>query len=222
MESETNEQRPGIASTIVMLLIPLIIGMLFLGSFYGWGCKFEAIGKDKYCKDMSNGYGFPEWKVGSHEEDRINAEKREEEKIIWREKYDKKIACYNEGYNYSESFDIFEDYNLTCRKIAYLNDHLMDNFGKKDGGYIRGSFRGFLSSGHVEGKSYEYINDRVVATGKLIEKIEYHVDCENSTNKFTLVSDYHRGWYFDSEDTTKIDYFTEEEFVMAYVDECLY
>lgn len=215
------EERPGALGVLMFIMSMFIITFFAMNYFYGWTCHIKSIGEDRYCSDDAVRVGDHDWKVRSHEEDRINSEKRAEEKRKIDEEQQKKIACYASGYDYNESFDIFDDYNLTCKKIAYLNDHLMDNFEKKDGGYIRGSYSGFLSHGSVEGKSYEYINERIVATGKLIENIKYHVDCENSTNKYILTHDYHRGTYFQPQDTTKIDYFTEEEFVMTYVDRCI-
>lgn len=217
---DNNEEQGSWLGVIMLIAIIFIISIMYFSYAQGWGCHIQSVSKDKYCIDESNWRGSHSWKVRSHEKDRINSEKAAEEKIVWDERYEKKISCYNKGYDYNESFDIFEDYNLTCSKVAYINDHLMDNFEKVDGGYIKGSYSGFLSSGYVEGKSYDYINDRVIATGKLIEKIEYHVDCENLTKKWTL----QHGWpgkKFVSEDTTKIDYFTEEEFVMTYVNRCI-
>ena len=72
-------------------------------------------------------------------------------------------------------------------------------------------------------KAFEthYINDRILATGQLIETIEYHVDCENTTNKWFINNQYYTKPYLDKEDTTKIDYYTEEEFVMAYIERCI-
>ena len=206
-------------------LVLFVLFVLFASAFvidyqFGVNCKVRSISEDKYCVDATNvTYGHV-WQVRSHEQDRINSEKATQEKKKWDDEYQKKIECYANGYDYSESFDIFEDYNLTCNKIDYLNDHLMDNFEKVDGGYIKGSYSGFLSHGRVEGKSYQYINERIVATGKLIEKIEYHVDCNNSTDKYILTHTW-VGTHFESKDTTKIDYFTEEEFVMAYVERCI-
>lgn len=202
---------------IVMFLIYIVINYN-----HGTDCKIKAwFDEDKYCIDVANISYDHEWQMRSHEQDKINREKAEQKKIKLQETFDKKTACYEAGYEVNKSFDLLEDYGLSCKKIAYINDHLIDNFEKKDAGYIKGSYSGILSHGSVSGKMYQYVNDRILATGQLVENIYYHTDCENSTNKWFIENNFWDGKKLNKKDTTKIDYFTEEEFVMEYVERCL-
>ncbi len=177
----------------------------------GFVCKTQALfNSDSYCYQnydyngrMSNvSNGDYDWEIRSHKQNEIDKLNRREANRKKQLELDKQKQCYDEGYLINESFNISE-YGLNCKKIAYLNDHLMDNFKKKDSGYISGSYSGLLSRGYVNGKMYQYINDRVLATGMLVQNINYHVDCE------------------DKKHNEKIDYYTEEEFVMYYVEECI-
>lgn len=179
---------------------------------FGHVCKIKSLfDEDAYCYHNpyigrhSNVTGSPKydgWEIRSHKQDELNRLESERIKEEKRQFKIKQKQCYDSGYFVNESFEV-EDYGLTCKKIDYLNDHLMDNFEKRDGGYISGSYSGFLSRGSVKGKSYEYVNERVLATGMLIEDINYHVDCNEVKHN------------------ENVDYFTEEEFVMYYVDECV-
>ncbi len=189
-------------------IIAFIILIAFLLSLVGIEstCNIkEKFNDDLYCikhyrNNLSN--SFDGWVERSHEADRIYLLEQEEKRKIQAEK-DKEIQkCYDEGYLVNETFTI-KDYGLSCRKVDYLNDHLMDSFEKKDGGYVSSSYRGFFSSRSTKTQIYQYINDRVMATGQLIENINYHIDCKGIKHN------------------ENIDYFTEEEFVMYYVERCI-
>ena len=189
-------------------IIAFIILIAFLLSIIGIESKChikEKFNNDLYCTksyrtNLTN--SFNGWVERSHEADRLYEIKRQERLEEEREEQKKIQECYNAGYLVNESFTI-KDYGLNCRKIDYLNDHLMDDFQKKDGGYISVSRNVFFTNTRTEAKMFQYNNERILATGHIIENFNYHVDCEGKKHK------------------EKIDYFTEEEFVMYYVGECI-
>lgn len=199
----------GMVIVVSIIWVLISIWALDLGTF----CKTKDLfnGEDNYCyhkpytgryQNLSSSPSYDGWEMKSHKQDEVNRLGRERVKEEQKQARLKQKQCYDSGYFVNESFKV-SDYGLTCKKIAYLNDHLMDNFEQRDGGYISGSYSGFLSHGSVSGKSYEYVNERVLATGMLIENINYHVDCNQVKHN------------------EKIDYFTEEEFVMYYVNQCV-
>ncbi len=182
-------------------IITFLIMVIFILSAFGIEstCNIkEKFNEDMYCSkyyksNLSNsGY---DWVERSHEADRIYLlEQAEKDKEVQK--------CYDSGRFVNESFTI-KDYGLNCRKIDYLNDHLMDDFERKDGGYISVVRNGFFTYTKTEAQLYEYVNDRVLATGKLVKDIKYHLDCNEKKHN------------------EQINYFTEEEFVMYYVERCI-
>lgn len=187
-------------------IIFLIILFCILDSAYGISCKAKAMfNNDSYCAEVWEyefwGDGWV-WKIKSHSADDQAIIDRAEQARIDKENAEATKRCYDAGHFINETFEI-GDYGFNCAKIDYINDHLMDNFKQMDGGYISGRLSGLFSSGSVDGQMYAYVNDRVVATGKLVQNINYHLDCE------------------DVKHNEQIDYFTEEEFVMYYVEECI-
>lgn len=195
--------------------IGVLIMCLFLGYMNGWGCKTKALfDKDIYCYQISydnRTNALLEWVQGSHKQDQINAENQARIVEEARRQQEAAAKCYKEGKDYNYSFDIIENYNLSCIKVAYINDHFIDKTRQVDGGYISGGSSGIfvglfgvgVSSGHVEGHLYQYVTERVLATGTLVQNIQYHLDCNEVKSKEV------------------IDYYTESEFVMYYVDKCL-
>ncbi len=201
------------SSTLAIILYFVIGTLMFFGVLDLAGiinpttCNIRAkFDDDLYCVLVpTSNFSYAndkEWREGSHEQDRLNkiaydkriAEKQEKQRIA--------KECYDAGYLVNESFTI-RDYGLNCKKIDYLNDHLQDNFERRDGGYVSSSYSGFFSRRSTKTQLYEYVNDRVLATGKLIENINYHLDCEEVKHR------------------EQINYFAEEEFVMFYVDNCI-
>lgn len=182
----------------------------------GIQCKLKAlIDDDKYCfkSNTCDGnnitrdyiiYGcIDEFVLRSHSQDKIEQERmmKAQEEFLRQQK--EKAACYNSGKDYDYNFTIFGNYNLSCAKIAYLNDHYVDEVKQLNGGYIKGSYSGFVSHGGIEGHLYQYVVVGNLATGKLMKHISYHLDCNNQTSN-------------------KVEeYFTKEEFVMTYVDKCI-
>lgn len=144
-------------------------------------------------------------------ENQKREEQREQDTI--RAAQDK--ICYLAGTTINKSFDIHKDYGYTCKQLAYINDHFVDHVDQRDGGYIQGSGSGWAggvgpfgfmighSSTSIEGKFYQYVVTQVSATGHLVQSLSYHLDCrEDKHNEI-------------------IDYYTEAEFVMYYVDHCI-
>lgn len=193
-----------IIGKVVRLILLTVFAIVLLSP-----CNLEGVfSKDKYCyhipsySNTTYGSNYNGWDLRSHEQDRINAQinkQRLETEKIMREEF--KI-CYDAGSLINESFTI-KDYDLNCEKIDYLNDHLMDNFEKRNAGYISVSYDGFFTSRSTKSELYQYVNDRILATGQLIENINYWVDCNENKHH------------------ENIDHFTEEEFVMYYVEECI-
>lgn len=160
-------------------------------------------------------YSNSQCQIGNSTEDKINKE------------------CYEKGENINASFDLIKDYGFTCNQIEYINNHFILKSERKDGGSIEGSTHGLFSSGHIEGKFYDWVNTENVATGKLIKTAKYHLDCKDSTLfwKSQYICD--SGLVFPDEtsncgnghnrvkDTRKLTFYTESDFVMYYVDKCV-
>lgn len=137
------------------------------------------------------------------------------------EKINEDKICFDKGKFYNESFDLKKDYGLTCEKIKYLNDHFVLGSEQKDGGYVRGSYSGFVSHGYVEGRLYDWVATENVATGLLVKEMSFHLNCNNETTRWVWDHDY---WYEDGIkqiDTKKIIYYTEADFVMYYINNCV-
>jgi hypothetical protein len=221
-----------IAKIIVVIFGFIVIFSIYLDGLddkvgYGFGirCKSHTwFDKDKYCQVECLGYDC-NWSsnaiqtlvLKSHAQDKMDKENRQIRAKQQQEESDRRTACFNAGKDYSYNFTIFGNYNLSCKKVAYINDHLIDKTKQVEGGYIKGSYSGFLSSGYVEGHLYSYITEGVLATGQLIKHISYHLDCENNT-EYTSDNSWHQ---IETVDTKQIEYFTESEFVMEYVNKCI-
>lgn len=211
MSEEENRELDigGVILATMMLLAGIFLLGVIINNNYGVTCKISAsFNNDTYCNKVfwsdSNrtSDGRYEWVKGSYEEDRLIAEQRQRQQEAWAKLQREKQECHDSGYLVNNTFTL-EDYGLNCKKIDYLNDHLMDNYVKVNAGKVEGYYSGIFSHGHLSGEQYAYINERVVATGKLIESINYWVDCN------------------EEKSAEKIDFFTEEEFVMYYVEECI-
>jgi predicted small secreted protein len=200
------------AKIIIYILFTLfaLSALLFAcNDIYGWGCKIQAIGEDRYCANIdisrSNRSSDSDykWVIKSHKQDAIDSEnyRISQEKIRLENEIRQK--CYDDGKDYNFSFDIKKDYNFSCKKIEYINDHFIDKTRQMDGGYISGYFSGLLSYGYIQGQLYEYVTERILATGQLVQNISYHLDCNNVKSN------------------EQIDYYTESKFVMYYVEECI-
>lgn len=170
-------------------------------------CKIQTWGKSElYCmKTYRTNFTneFPHWEIRNRTQDTIDMQAAEAAYLRAKQEEIRQQACYAQGYDVSYVFDVLENYNLSCQKIAYINDHLITHPEQHDGGYIEGSYSGLISSGHLRGNLYSWVNQEVLATGQLVQNVSYHVDCEGK-------------------ETEKIvDYYTENEFVMYYVDHCI-
>lgn len=161
--------------------------------------RWDGSDPDLYCYDASNVSSYRLYTVGSHKADAARWAAIEEANRINHEWQ----VCYDAGFEEEFIFDIVDDYNLSCERIAYINDHLIDQVEERSGGYISSYYRGFFSSHKVEAQLTEYVNTRVLATGELVERVVYHTDCKG---KKTV-----------TEDKT----YSEADFVMYYVDRCL-
>lgn len=138
-----------------------------------------------------------------------------------KERFVKELACYNEGGWINISYDLEKDYNLSCAKVDYLNDHLIMSSSKQHAGIISGSFSGFLSYRSVKGDFYQWVYDESVATGKLPKSVRFHADCNNETQKLDLKRNWDYKEIIKYTNTRSVSYFSEEDFVMFYVNNCI-
>ena len=250
--TETLNQDTGKGSVLYKLFLVIFTMMVLIclfGSYYGWSCHIKAsFSSDKYCYEkvilLSNVYSDSplfanqriEYYVRSHAQDKIDADAAEVKRIADEkaetERKDKIKECYYAGQYYNYTMDIIDDYGYTCPKLSYINDHFIDSTRQVDGGYIEGSSYGLFSYGHIKGQLYAYVTEGVLATGQLIEHIEYNLDCENSTLGPEESNCYYSIYYtYDGSynpqmscfrpETKQVDYYTESEFVMYYVDHCI-
>ena len=211
----TKEEYNGLHPLMGVLLMTMMFGIFYFGMLdqhtMGIKCRFPAMfSKDKYCVSVEEDYGFSTWQRKSHKQDKIDSDNAEIQRIEREKRYkeeeivrQKAQECYDAGNDYEINISIFEDYDLNCDKIAYINDHLIDSTRQEDGGYISGRYSGFLSSGSVKGEFKEYVTEGVLATGQLAKQLSYHLDCNGKQHNMN------------------IKYYTESEFVMAYVDRCI-
>ncbi len=159
-----------------------------------------------------------EYQVRNKTQERLDNERVELEKANQAKKEAQDRLCYVQGYNVNKSLDIMKDYNLSCAKLGYINDHFIDKVTKEDGGYIHGkssgsvfgfgvgSSFGFVSGsshGEINGQMYQYVATHVLATGQLARQVQFHVNCQEN------VSD------------INIDYYNEADFVMYYTNRCI-
>lgn len=205
-ETRLKEKDPVV--DIRMIILIFLICFLLLPTLnwitgYWTTCNLHSVfSSDKYCQInyYSNFSGSGSYyELRSHKADFLAEQERQ---VIEKERKENEIKekqCYDNGYDYHRDLDIIKDYGLSCQKIAYINDHLIDE--KVNGGYIKGSYSGFFSSGHIEG-NFDIMKDSL-ATGQLVQNISYHVNCRNETTN------------------EEIDYYDESEFVLYYVDRCL-
>lgn len=194
-----------IPAIILIILAVLAICYVTINFFYGVDCHvIGAFSQDKYCYGYYSSNYTNELKsyvLRSHKQDIIDElnKRLTDLRLIEMEKMD--LECYNKGYDYNLSFDIQRDYNLSCVKLDYLNDHLIDNIKEGGGGYISGRYSGFLSHGSIDGRFN--IVQKSLAVGKLVKSMSGHVDCNNQTSN------------------NQIDYYDESEFVIYYTERCL-
>lgn len=207
MKTKQEESMDGL--TILVLIVCSIIIVILIDLIFGGylGCHIKSINKNElYCVQTPHSnitYSGFFYQLKNSTEDEIERLEWEMERNNIIKIREEAKQCYNDGYDVNLSFDIFEDYGLNCNKIKYINDHLVDEAQQRDGGYIKGSYSGFVSYGSMQGKSYEYVIENVLATGMLIEKLNYHVDCNEAKHN------------------ENIDYYDASEFVMYYVDKCV-
>jgi hypothetical protein len=220
------ENKPNWFIILAFLIFIGIFIIYFIVSYFS-PC-IHPFDKDKFCMKISDSNltnSLYHYEEKSHKQiiiDNSNAEKQ-------RKELDKKNKeaqdCFNKGKWYNQSFDILKDYGFNCAKLEYINDHLIDKSRQVDGGYITSDDYGFLglSRNHVDVHIYQWVTEGILATGQLLKNISYHIDCNNST----LTPDCFDGWYGGDEtklcrsDTKQIDYYTEGEFVMYYVNRCI-
>lgn len=184
-----------------------------------------------YTSNISNNYVC---KIGNRTEDKINAELKEKEQIEYNRIKKLNVDCYRNGSNYNYNFDLIKDYEFTCKQIEYINNHFIRIAEEHDGGTATKEFRSstfFTSaSDKVTIKLKDWVGVDKLPTDMLLKNISYHLDCKNSTLEANPRHDVQlcgvgcTTWNPDSykrHDTTKIIYYTESDFVMYYVNNCI-
>jgi hypothetical protein len=191
---------------IMLVLIFLAISLITGNPFSQPLCSVQTWGKsDLYCaqdcSDMMNycynGPNSLEWKIHNRTAETLAAQKQQLQRQLVYEKEKQRLA---------------DDYGYTCAQLAYINDHLVDAVTQKDGGYIESSsssynsgiFSSSRSSHRLNVHLKQYVVTRVSATGMLLENWSYHTNCRDE--KVDVIE----------------DFYTEAEFVMYYVDNCVH
>lgn len=228
--------KKNIISSVLYLIIGIsIISVLLYKSYIYSNCEGEAKGNPElyYYKYYDSNWSGTTYscKIGNKTLDEINREKAAIERKAKNKRRQEIWDCYDAGEDHRDVYNLFEDYNYTCKKLKYINDHFILGSEQKDGGYLKGSYRnsGLFShgSGSIEGEFYDWVNTEISATGMLPEIITYHLDCNNGTLDKVVRTDYsyYNGHKYNQReyrlDTKKIDYYTESELVMYYVNNCI-
>lgn len=198
---------------------------LLLAACRSDGKHFDKIHPELYYYKMPlSNWSFDdsyEWRVGNS-----TADGEREQALGMQQVENQKIqACYDAGNDTVYHFDIINDYNLSCAKLAYINDHLVDNYVAKNGGYISSYYHGLLSSKQVEVHLTQWVNERVAATGQLVDNITIHTDCNNaSTVKYDDAFrdlNKHQACTFLDCFVPRITYYSTADFVMYYTERCI-
>jgi len=224
-------------TAVILLIIVIIFG--FIISPNRIKCEGEATHPDLYYfKEYKSNLSNSRYNcvIRSHFADRLAAEKKRRQQQQFDMLQQQRKECYEQGQFYNLSFDLRADYNFTCEEIDYINSHLIIRSERKDGGSIKAEYRGFLSSHTVDTKLYDWVNTHNLATGKLIKTAYFHLDCNRETlhwrttnicqNGFPIDVVFRRGescWNpregrLETKHTT---YYSEEDFVMYYVNHCI-
>jgi hypothetical protein len=229
-------------TTIVMMILvfALFVGILiFVGKTMNCDTPFwysDDMYKYKHYNSNHSGSWYT-CKTGSHSADAQRQADKEEARRLAAEQQTERKVCYEAGQFEEYHFDLIEDYDFSCEKIKYINDHFVDKAVEKDGGSIKHvtSRNGFFSSSRssVEIKLKNWVVLQSLPTDVLLKDISYHSDCNNETKywkKQTVCSD---GKIFPDEtnyctngktklrDTTEAEFYTESDFVMYYVNNCI-
>jgi len=170
---------------------------------YGWYYEGHWVADGCIGAMCNHGHYFCTTEIHTFAQDKIDVENKKIEYDKAVKEQNEEIACWRNGSFYNYTFDIIKDYNLSCSKLAYINDHLIDKTRQVDGGYISGQYSGFIARGHIESHLYQYVTEGVLATGTLVNNINYYTNCRNETKD------------------KKISYYSESDFVMYYVNKCI-
>lgn len=240
MTEEMNEYKKIIVIVAIFIAIGLFVAIFGILDFKTSDCKEANKHEDTYCvencfypSNLTGTRARCEWVIGNHTENEVKklAQLDAEKERIDAEKERK--ACYEKGKNYNLSFDLIEDYGLSCEQINYYNDHLILGSQQKDGGSIEVKYNGFFSSRSTKVQLYDWINVEYLATGRLVKNTQYHEDCRGETLYWqfqTICNDGKvfpdevsscYGGYFGQKETKIINYYTESDFVFYYVNNCL-
>ena len=212
----------------IVLITAIATALVFPNLGDSWGCRWDARASEELeCRETNepNYFGGGEqltYIVINLTEEKIRKEKLSQRRAKFHEKKDKIIACYDAGEDIVIGFDLKEDYNLTCEKLKYVNDHFLITAEKRDGGSISSSS---YSSGLFHSNSHTFraniiawVGTSAAPTGELPKELSYHLDCENTTFKYSFDEGRLR---LESKDTTKLKYYSESDLIMYYTDNCV-
>lgn len=191
--------------TIILGLIPIFNTINSHNPIHAIFCygqveeDIEELYYFKHYKSNLSGSNAYNCKIGNHTIDKL----RQEEYNTARSLEAQRRECSLSGKDYNEIFDLIQDYNLSCERIKYINDHYVTSAEKRDGGYIKGVSSGFFSSGNVKGKFYSWVQTENLATGRLVKEVDSHLNCNGIV------------------DSKVFTYYTESDFIMYYVNNCV-
>lgn len=196
----------------------ILLAILLMVFLVGCGNRFVCDGVAKanpelgyfkaYTSNISSHYNCEIRNITKMQLDKeaaeIKAENMRQLRLEW-------IECYDKGESHNYTFDLKEHYGYSCEQLEYINNHFILGAEQKDGGNLEGSFSDFLSSGHIKGEFFDWVNVENLATGQLIKEVSYQINCDNIT--LHPVDKFLGG--------KEISYYNEADFVMYYTENCL-
>lgn len=219
----------------IIILLSIMIGSVwFYVANFGWnGDADDYVRKqcekdlpdnteELYCKFTHESYnGNPNYRI-------VNRTQEKEFSLKLQNRFQKEKECYQAGTDFKQNFSLVEDYNITCEKIKYLNDHFLLTSSKKESGTVSQYRSGLFSSYSTETKLHQWVYDEVLATGNLPKYVSYHLDCNNNTkNPVVIGYDGHCIYSPYScqeikyQETKVIKYYSEADFIMHYAHNCI-
>lgn len=196
---------------VIVIIFFSIVVYLNSSHFQMQKCKYKAEkNPDVYCEyyytggNRSSDPQYRNLRMGSHQQDALKEKQRQENLEDKRQALKEEQECYDAGTDIEREYSLFDYYNLTCPQMEYINDHLIQEWEKRDGGHVKTERNGFFTSSSTETQLYQWVELELLATGKLLASESYHLDCN------------------DQESERKETYYDVSDFVMMYVRECVH
>lgn len=236
---ENPHQLGNIASAVCLIILILIGIFIIYPLVKGLNCggtpdkdNPELYYYKAYASNASNDMRY-RCRVGNHTENQLIEQARQEQQKINEMKQAERKACYDKGQDYNVTLDLRGDYGFTCEQIEYVNDHFILGSERKSAGDVEIRHRTFFTSHTTKVKLYDWVNTEYLATGKLTKNAVYHRDCDGNTLYWKPQTICDNGKIFPDEvsycggaqtkvrDTMQKTFYTEADFIMYYVDNCI-